>query len=142
MEYFDITDKKFSTDVLNTITHESARAFEDKHNVRIVISDNTYVYVTDINSYNERMALRDTCIKDMYPEVLKIKQTRIHRNVTRDGIFYTFGNIYGTLSIIMGSRFSDFLATKHFERMSGVGLKDVIMIMNNNKYVIHKWGTR
>ena len=145
MEIFNLTSPKKLIDsekLCRAYKSGTLRVFENDNDVRVIVSDSKFIYVTDINTYEFRMGVCDIMLGMPPAETITLTETRIHTNETIDGIKYTWGNIYGANSILCGKKFLELVSTDTFKNIIGMGLKNVILRFSEGQYKLMKYEFR
>ena len=136
MQVFDLTSfRRINSNELRIACETGTlRSFENDHKIRVIVADNQFVYATEIDVYNFRMSLVDVMLGMPTSRMITLHETRIRTNQTIDGIFYTWGNIYGGSSILCGNKFTKLMASSTFKNIIGQGLKNVKLELINDQY--------
>src|SRR5579883_3332482 len=112
MELHNLTDL-LNSDITQAYTEHKEREYEDKNNVRIIVANNKFIYCCPLNFYQLRMSQKNVAFgtptstptsRSVAKNILML-ESRCNENITRDGTFYTFGNIFGKSSILLGDYF-------------------------------------
>jgi hypothetical protein len=120
----------------------SIRELEDEFNIRVIVSDESFIYVTDIPVYEQRRKMTDIMIGSSLARDIFLRETWIHKCKTRDDIIYTIGNIYGASSIIMGPRYANILKSTEFQQIVGRKLKNVSLTLIDDQYKLNSYEFR
>jgi hypothetical protein len=140
---FTLNEKQIDEITIIEAYHSgSLRHLEDARDVRIIISDLKFIYATEIDVYNKRMQMSDVMLGLPISMQITLLNTCIHENNTRDGIKYTFGNIYGANSVLCGARFSTLISEDIFKSLVGKKLKNVILNLVEGQYRLTNYELR
>lgn len=144
MESYYISGNRIpKADLEQAVAKGDIFSLEEKYNVRIVISDNKYIYMSSPETLKSRMEIQDRYTNIPFqPNAYTFLETRIHENVTSSGYFYTFGNLYGNRSIILGERFKNIVDSADFQNLVGKGLKNVTLFLKNGQFELNSYELR
>jgi hypothetical protein len=143
MEIFNLCARVPNSEIIESAYRANLlRELEDEYDVRVVVSDNRFIYVTDILIYEQRKRMADVMIGNSLAENIFLNETWVHKCTTRDDVIYTLGNIYGASSIIMGPRYTNILKSNEFKNMVGRKLKNVSFTLINGQYKLNSYEFR
>src|SRR5579883_2270784 len=131
MELHNLTDL-LNSDITQAYTEHKEREYEDKNNVRIIVANNKFIYCCPLDFYQLRMSKKNMPFGPpvingsiVVPRTMLILESRFNENVTRDGIFYTLGNIFGNNSILLGNYYINIISFLKENNLVGKGLRNI-----------------
>lgn len=144
MELFNQTEFPFKLADLEISYREGTlRTLESITGLRIVVADSKYIYVTSKETYDVRMSRVDTMWESSESFVgFLMPMSAVHLNETADGVVYTFGNIYGLRSILLGPKAATMIKTEGFKSMVGKRVKNVVITSRNDQFMLDNFAFR
>jgi hypothetical protein len=112
--------------------------------ISIVVVDETIVYTVLESMLNIRLGILDMPLGEdplgVYApySVIRMPETYLHKNVIQDQVvYYSFGNLFGHKSLLLGERFMKFKQTDVFQTLVGRKLRSVKFHLDeNNQYAL------
>jgi hypothetical protein len=126
------------------ITIGNYDAIESKYPEHTVLLYSDCFMVVDNNILKKRLSVKDRPYEfQTYPEKYVYENTILRKTTDLHGNeIYSFGNLFGSTSVILGEKFKTFLDSEYFEKMLNQKLKNVYFVYLSGQYELKNYELR
>lgn len=114
--------------------------------LKVIVADGVHVYAVPADVWQLRVSKVDHAMgleSCAPPQNLFMDQTWLRENVLSDGSkWYTFGNIFGKSSVLLGPCFNSFSKSEQFKTLIGRRLESVLFKLEDGQYVLKSFQIR